>query len=81
MSEKKRKGFAVMDPKIVRAISAEGGKAAHAKGTAHTFTREEAAEAGRKGGYVTAAKRRAKRQAESKEHVEPKPEPKPEESA
>ncbi len=33
-----------------RAIAGLGGKAAHAKGRAHTWTREEAQVAGRKGG-------------------------------
>ena len=32
------------------AIASKGGKAAHAKGTAHKFTPEEAKRAGRKGG-------------------------------
>jgi hypothetical protein len=39
-----------MDPAKQRAIASKGGKAAHAKGTAHQFTPEEAREAGRKGG-------------------------------
>ncbi len=33
-----------------RAIAGLGGKAAHEKGRAHTWTREEARVAGRKGG-------------------------------
>ena len=33
-----------------RAIASLGGKAAHAQGRAHTYTREEAISAGRKGG-------------------------------
>jgi len=33
-----------------RAIAGLGGKAAHAAGKAHTWTREEAQKAGRKGG-------------------------------
>ncbi len=33
-----------------RAIASLGGKAAHAMGRAHTYTREEAKIAGRKGG-------------------------------
>ena len=33
-----------------RAIAGLGGKAAHAKGKAHAWTREEAQSAGRKGG-------------------------------
>jgi general stress protein YciG len=39
-----------MDPAKQREIASKGGKAAHQKGTAHEFTPEEAAAAGRKGG-------------------------------
>ena len=39
-----------MDAKKQREIASKGGKAAHAKGTAHEWTKEEAREAGRKGG-------------------------------
>jgi general stress protein YciG len=39
-----------MDPAKQREIASKGGKAAHQKGTAHEFTSEEAAAAGRKGG-------------------------------
>jgi general stress protein YciG len=47
---KKRRGFAAMDRSAVRAIARKGGVAAHARGTAHEFTPEEARDAGRKGG-------------------------------
>ena len=47
-----------MHPEKQRAIASKGGKAAHAKGTAHTFTREEAIRAGRKGGGARGAKLR-----------------------
>src|SRR5690348_6287311 len=47
-----RRGFAGMDPQKQREIASKGGKAAHAKGTAHEFTPEEAREAGRKGGQA-----------------------------
>lgn len=47
---KERRGFASMDPDKQRAIASKGGKAAHAKGTAHEFTPDEARQAGRKGG-------------------------------
>ena len=47
-----RRGFAAMDPEQVRAISRQGGIAAHARGTAHEFTQEEARAAGRKGGLA-----------------------------
>jgi len=46
------RGFASMDPNKQREIASKGGKAAHAKGTAHEFTSEEAREAGRKGGQA-----------------------------
>ena len=55
MAEKKR-GFAAMDSEKQRQIASKGGKAAHAKGTAHQFTPEEAREAGRKGGQAAHAK-------------------------
>jgi uncharacterized protein len=42
-----------MDPKKQREIASKGGKAAHAKGTAHEWTKEEAREAGRKGGMLS----------------------------
>ena len=41
-----------MDPAKQREIASKGGKAAHAKGTAHEFTPEEARQAGRKGGQA-----------------------------
>lgn len=44
------RGFASMDPERQREIASRGGKAAHAKGTAHEFTSEEARRAGAKGG-------------------------------
>ena len=40
------RGFASMDPEQQREIAAEGGRAAHAAGTAHEFTSEEARRAG-----------------------------------
>ncbi len=55
---RKRRGFAVMDPKLVAEISRKGGKAAHSAGTAHEFTSDEARAAGRKGGLASHAKRR-----------------------
>lgn len=41
-----KRGFASMDPEQQREIAAEGGRAAHEKGTAHEFTSEEARKAG-----------------------------------
>lgn len=48
------RGFAAMDPAQQREIASKGGRAAHQKGTAHEFTKEEAARAGRKGGEARA---------------------------
>jgi uncharacterized protein len=45
-----KRGFASMDPNKQREIASKGGKAAHAKGTAHQFSTDEAREAGKKGG-------------------------------
>ena len=42
----RNRGFASMDPQRQREIASEGGRAAHAKGTAHEFTSEEARRAG-----------------------------------
>lgn len=57
---RKPRGFAAMDRSLVSTIARKGGKAAHEAGTAHEFSREEARDAGRKGGQATHAKRRAK---------------------
>ncbi len=52
MPGKSKRGFASMDRARQREIAAKGGRAAHAKGTAHVWSVEEAREAGRKGGEV-----------------------------
>src|SRR6516164_10863510 len=56
MAEKTKRGFAGMSAEKQREIASKGGKAAHAKGTAHHFTPEEARVAGRKGGQAAHAK-------------------------
>lgn len=53
-----RRGFATLDPARVREIASKGGKAAHAAGTAHQFTSDEARVAGRRGGQASNARRR-----------------------
>ncbi|HOB75225.1 MAG TPA: KGG domain-containing protein [Phycisphaerae bacterium] len=58
------RGFAGMDPERQRQIASEGGRAAHAQGTAHEFTPEEAREAGRKGGEASRAARARRASAE-----------------
>lgn len=54
--EKRKRGFASMDKEKQRAIASMGGRAAHAKGTAHEWNKETAVEAGKKGGKVTSSK-------------------------
>src|SRR6476620_12680696 len=51
------RGFASMDSNKQREIARKGGKAAHAKGTAHEFTADEARAAGRKGGERVSSNR------------------------
>jgi hypothetical protein len=46
-----------MDPKRQNEIASKGGRAAHAKGTAHQFSSEEAREAGRRGGRAVSQDR------------------------
>lgn len=53
----RRRGFAAMDPATLKAIASKGGRAAHACGTAHRFTTEEAREAGKKGGVAPHVRR------------------------
>lgn len=52
-----KRGFASMDASKQREIASKGGRAAHAKGTAHEFTSEEARVAGRKGGEAVSRDR------------------------
>ena len=54
---KSRRGFASMDPSRQREIASKGGRAAHAKGTAHEWSSDEARVAGRKGGEVVSRDR------------------------
>lgn len=63
--KKSNRGFASMNKEEQRAIASMGGKAAHARGTAHEFTSAEAAEAGRKGGQSRGRSRAARMAAEA----------------
>jgi len=58
-SEKPRRarGFAAMDRTRQKEIARKGGRAAHARGTAHRFDTDEAREAGRKGGAAVSRDR------------------------
>ncbi len=53
----RRRGFAAMDRERVKEIASKGGKAAHAAGTAHQFSSDEARVAGRKGGMAPHVRR------------------------
>jgi uncharacterized protein len=57
MANTSKRGFASMDASKQREIASKGGKAAHAKGTAHEFTSDEARVAGRKGGEAVSRDR------------------------
>jgi hypothetical protein len=52
------RGFAGMSDYRQRAIAAEGGRAAHERGTAHEFSSAEARKAGQKGGEAVSRDRR-----------------------
>ncbi len=56
-SKRSNRGFASMDPNKQKEIASKGGRAAHAKGTAHEFDSGEAREAGRKGGMAVSRNR------------------------
>jgi uncharacterized protein len=56
-SGKSKRGFASMDANRQREIASKGGRAAHAKGTAHEWSSDEARVAGRKGGEVVSRDR------------------------
>ncbi len=53
--QKIKRGFASLSPERRKQIAALGGRSAHANGTAHEWSSEEAVKAGTKGG-----KKRAK---------------------
>lgn len=58
MTKKGSRGFASMNPDKQKQIASKGGKAAHAKGTAHKWSSKEAQAAGRKGGRARQSKNR-----------------------
>src|SRR4051794_3759147 len=57
MANTSKRGFASMDANRQKEIASKGGRAAHAKGTAHEWTSDEARVAGRKGGEVVSRDR------------------------
>lgn len=63
---KSRRGFASMSAERQRTIASMGGRAAHEQGVAHQWDRQQAMEAGRKGGQASGRKR-----AEGRDSKEP----------
>lgn len=57
--QKSRRGFAAMSPERQREIASQGGRAAHQQGVAHEWSKDEAREAGKKGGHASGFKRRS----------------------
>ena len=58
---KKPRGFAAMDPETRRKIARKGGRAAHAQGTGHEWTSDEARAAGHRGGKAFHANARKRK--------------------
>ena len=70
------RGFAAMDRSKVSEIASKGGKAAHAAGTAHQFSSDEARAAGKKGGVAPHVRRgRGPRQSTTLPAAEPTNDP------
>lgn len=59
--EKRKRGFAAMDAERQRQIASLGGRAAHEQGVAHEWDKQEAADAGKKGGQASGKKRNAQK--------------------
>ncbi|HEY0054346.1 MAG TPA: KGG domain-containing protein, partial [Pedobacter sp.] len=59
--QKSRRGFASMSPERQREIASQGGRAAHQQGVAHEWSRDEAREAGKKGGQISGVRRKSSR--------------------
>lgn len=55
--EKKKRGFAALSVEQRKEIARKGGKACHALGKGHLWTKEQAQIAGRKGGQVTKSRK------------------------
>ena len=65
----RRRGFAAMDRDRVKAIASKGGRAAHAAGTAHQFSADEARVAGKKGGEAPHVRRGGVRRRPTNESI------------
>ena len=56
-ASKLKRGFALLPREALQAVSSKGGRRAHEVGTAHEFSAEEAAQAGKIGGLTTQRKK------------------------
>ena len=52
-----KRGFAILTKERRKEIARQGGQISHARGRAHEFSRDEAREAGRKGGRAVSGNR------------------------
>lgn len=59
----RRQGFASLGADARRKLASRGGTRAHQTGAAHEWTSDEAKEAGRRGGLMSAIRRRERTQA------------------
>ena len=57
--QKSRRGFAAMSSERQREIASQGGRAAHEQGVAHQWNKDEARQAGKKGGQASGFKRKS----------------------
>jgi uncharacterized protein len=57
MADKRKRGFAVMDPEKRKKVARKGGQASQRLGTAHTLTLEEARRGREMGGRVVSRDR------------------------
>lgn len=57
----KKRGFATLSAEKRKEISRKGGQSAHAAGTAHQFSSEEARRAGSIGGRASAKRKKAEK--------------------
>ena len=74
----RRRGFAAMDRDRVKSIASKGGRAAHAAGTAHQFSSDEARVAGKKGGMAPHVRRGGvRRRPATTEHAPETPQSQP----
>jgi uncharacterized protein len=57
LTTERKRGFAILSAERRTEIARQGGQISHARGRAHEFSRDEAREAGRKGGRAVSGNR------------------------